>query len=316
MPLGDHLRELRNRLFKAVLAIVATTVVGWFIKDWAIAKLIDPPCHVSAIHGIGTPTEQCPNGLLTMGSVLQPLSFNLKVALILGVILAVPVWTYQVWGFLAPGLHKNEKKYAFGFTASAVPLFAAGAAIAYWLFPKMMQVLLGFTPGGISNQQPADEFLTLFMKIVFVFGLSFELPVLLVALNFIGVLPGRRLAGWWRGAIVIIFIFAAVATPTGDPLTMSALAVPICMLYGLAVGVALLNDRRKYRARAAEEDAQLDDDEVSSIDEYLNEEPEPGNTTVPAQADGSGGGAGGDGAPGGSAASDARRSRYQDDDIT
>jgi sec-independent protein translocase protein TatC len=179
-----------------------------------------------------------------------------------GVALASPVWLYQLWAFVAPGLHQNEKKYAYAFVGTGVPLFFAGGFFAYKVLPTTAKVLIDFTPDGVNNLLPLDDLLDLVTRMVVVFGLSFELPLLLVMLNLTGILTGKRMLGWWRAMIMGITVFAAVATPSTDPLTMLALAVPIWVLYFGAVVFSLMNDRRK-RLREAEGPA---DDEASDLD--------------------------------------------------
>lgn len=267
MPLSDHLRELRNRLLISIAALLVTTVVGWLIHNWLIDQLTGPACDIKGVHGYGAQTPQCRNGLLVNTGVLAPLSLSFKVSMMAGLLLASPVWTYQLWAFVAPGLYKKEKKYGLGFTAAAVPLFLIGAYLAYWIFPKALEILVGFNPPGFSIAFTGAEFLDFFIRMVLVFGLSFELPLLLVALNFLGILSAAKLRSWWRGIIFLIFVFSAIATPTGDPLTMSVLAVPICVLFLLALGVCTLNDKAKARRKAREDpDSLLDDDVASSLD--------------------------------------------------
>ncbi len=164
------------------------------------------------------------------------------------------MWLYQLWGgFLAPGLHRHEKKYALGFVGAGFPLFVMGAYFAYWSLPKMASVMLEFSLIGSDNQLPLDDLLKLIMRMILVFGLAFELPLLLVMLNFGGVLSGKKMIGWWRGMIMGITVFAAVATPSTDPISMLALAGPIWVLYfGGAAGIALANDRRRALRRAEE----------------------------------------------------------------
>jgi sec-independent protein translocase protein TatC len=194
-----------------------------------------------------------------------------------GVVLASPVWLYQVWGFVAPGLHKSEKKYAYAFVGTGAPLFLCGAYFAYAVLPTTAKVLIEFTPDNAANLLPVDDLLNLVLRMVLVFGLSFELPLLLVFLNLIGAITGKRMLGWWRAMIMGITVFAAVATPSTDPLTMLALAAPIWTLYFGAVAFSLLNDRRKARKR---ED--LDDDEASDLD--LTPEPVSASRALPEQA--------------------------------
>jgi sec-independent protein translocase protein TatC len=265
MPLSDHLRELRNRLAKAVLAIILVTIVAaFFYKD--IVEFFTNPildavgCHSSfddlAHQESGTCARIVLNGLLT------PFTLALKVSLMAGVIVASPVWLHELWAFVAPGLHRHEKKYARAFVGTGVPLFLGGAFFAYKTLPTMATVLLGFSPGGLDNLLPLDELIDLITRMVVIFGLSFELPLLLVMLNLTGVLTGRRMLGWWRAMIMGITLFAAIATPSTDPLTMLALAGPIWVLYFAATVFSIFNDRRKARVEAAGPA----DDEASDLD--------------------------------------------------
>ncbi|MFC5909892.1 twin-arginine translocase subunit TatC [Streptacidiphilus monticola] len=267
MPLADHLRELRYRLLVSVAALLVTTVVGWLIHDWLIHQLTGPLCNLKGVHGIGQPTAECRNGVLYNDGPLAGLSLSFKISMMAGFVLAAPVWSYQLWAFVAPGLYKKEKKYGLGFVLAAVPLFAGGAFLAYAIFPKAMQILLSFNPGNFATAMQGSAFLDFFLRMVLVFGLSFEIPLLLVLLNFLGVVSSQRLRGWWRIAIFAIFVFSAIATPTGDPLTMTVLAVPICVLYLLAVLVATVHDKARERRRQVEDpDHYLDDDQASTLD--------------------------------------------------
>lgn len=286
MPLSDHLRELRNRLLIAVGALLVMTILGWVIHDWLIGQLTSPACHITGVHGYGEKTAQCPNGLLVNNGVLAPISFSFRVSMMAGLVFASPVWTYQLWAFVAPGLYKKEKKYGLGFTAAAVPLFLIGAYLAYWIFPKALQILVSFNPPGFSLAFSGTEFLDFFIRMVLVFGISFELPLLLVALNFIGVLSAAKLRSWWRGIIFVIFVFSAIATPTGDPLTMSVLAIPICVLFLIALGVCSLHDAAKERRRVIDNpDSLLDDDVASSLDLTPSEFASPSESVEPVSAE-------------------------------
>jgi sec-independent protein translocase protein TatC len=265
MPLADHLRELRNRLMKAVLAILVVTVVAMIYYKPIIGFLTDGVREsVGCTEGFGRAVEDgetCAE--ITINGLIAPFTIMLKVALTAGVVAASPVWLHQLWAFLAPGLHKHEKKYARAFVGAGVPLFVGGAYLAYLILPKAAATLLDFSPEGTGNLIPLDDFLDIVTRLVIVFGLAFELPLLLVMLNLTGILEGRRLLSWWRVMVLCITIFSAVATPTGDPLTMGALAAPIVLLYFGAVGICLFNDRRRRRSNPY---ASLDDDEASEID--------------------------------------------------
>ncbi|MFF0697165.1 twin-arginine translocase subunit TatC [Streptomyces tendae] len=267
MPLAEHLRELRNRLAKALLAIVVVTVVAAFFYQEIINILTEPilksvGCEKSFGELAQAQAGSEPCAQITINGLLGPFTLALKVSLTAGVVLASPVWLYQLWAFVAPGLHRSEKKYAYAFVATGAPLFLIGAYFAYAVLPTSAKVLIEFTPSDVDNLLPLDELLDLVTRMVLVFGLSFELPLLLVMLNFTGVLTGKRMLGWWRAMIMGITLFAAIATPSTDPLTMLMLAGPIWVLYFGAVTVSLLNDRRKARREALEPD----DDEASDLD--------------------------------------------------
>ncbi|NUP23275.1 MAG: twin-arginine translocase subunit TatC [Streptomyces sp.] len=266
MPLAEHLRELRNRLVKSLLAILVTTIVAAFFYKDIIQFFTDPilravGCEYSFAELAKDPnTTQCAR--IVQNGLLSPFTLALTVALSSGVVMATPVWLYQLWGFVAPGLHRHEKKYSLAFVGAGFPLFLMGAYFAYWSLPKMASVMLEFSIIGSDNQLPLDDLLHLIMRMIVVFGLSFELPLLLVMLNFGGVLSGEKIAGWWRGMIMGITVFAAVATPSTDPISMMALAGPIWILYFAAAGIALLNDKRRARRDAEGPD----DDEASDLD--------------------------------------------------
>ncbi|MFF5015875.1 twin-arginine translocase subunit TatC [Streptomyces sp. NPDC001165] len=265
MPLVDHLRELRNRLAKGVLAIVVVTIVAaFFYRD--IVNFITEPvldeigCHQSFGELANAKNVHCAH--ITVSGLLAPFTLALKVALMAGVVLASPVWLYQLWAFVAPGLHRAEKKYAYAFVGFGFPLFLGGGYLAFHVLPTTARVMIDLTPSGAENLLPLDDLLDLVTRMIVVFGLAFEMPLLLVMLNLTGVLSGRRMLGWWRGMVVGITGFAAVATPSPDPMTMLALAAPIWALYFIAVGIALINDRRRARREADGPG----DDEASDLD--------------------------------------------------
>ncbi|MGY0066317.1 twin-arginine translocase subunit TatC [Streptomyces sp. QTS137] len=289
MPLAEHLRELRNRLAKALLAIVLVTIGAAFFYNEIINFFTDPVLKsvgcAKSFEELATSTRgEQPCAQITINGLLTPFTLALKVSLMAGVVLASPVWLYQLWSFIAPGLHKHEKKYAYAFVATGFPLFLAGGYFAYRVLPTTAEVLIEFTPFNVDNLLPLDDLLDLVTRMVIVFGLSFELPLLLIMLNFTGALTGKRMLGWWRGMIMGITLFAALATPSTDPLTMMALAGPIWILYFLAVGVSLFNDRRRRRLEAMGPA----DDEASDLDltpEDIGEaEPVPARRALPEQA--------------------------------
>ncbi|MFI5982801.1 twin-arginine translocase subunit TatC [Streptomyces sp. NPDC098789] len=288
MPLIEHLRELRNRLLKTVVAILVITIVAAFyyknLIDFMLKPMLD---SVGCTNGVVSQRNGRPCADMTVNGLIAPFSIALKVSLTAGIVLSAPVWLYQLWAFIAPGLHNHEKRYAIGFVAIGAPLFGAGAVLAYKILPQTAQILLEFTPDNARNLLPVDDYLDLVTRMVVVFGLAFELPLLLILLNVTGVLTAKRLASWWRIMVLGITIFAAFATPTGDPLTMMSLAAPIIALYFIALGICLMNDRRRKRKNP---DADLDDDEASALDltpapvGSIDEVAAP--TALPGQADG------------------------------
>ncbi|MFI6446866.1 twin-arginine translocase subunit TatC [Kitasatospora sp. NPDC050543] len=261
MALAEHLRELRNRLVKSLLVILLfTAVAAYFNKP--LLQFLTAPLPRCGPDGSPLPGDTHCASVANIG-LLTPFTVVLKVSLTAGLVAATPVWLYQLWQFVAPGLHKHERRYSLSFLAAGTPLFLAGATFAYLVMPVTAQVLIGFAGTGVTPILPVEDYLDVVTRMVLVFGLGFELPLFLVMLNFVGVLPGQRLRGWWRGMVMGITVFAAFATPSADPLGMLALAAPLWVLYFVAVGIALLNDRRRARRNP---DFGLDDEEASKLD--------------------------------------------------
>ena len=256
-----HLRELRSRLFKAFLAIAVGAVVGWVFYDPLFEFLKSPVQRI-----VDDAQRQGLDLRLGLTGVTQAFTLQVRVSVMAGVVLAAPVWIYQLWAFVTPGLHRHERRYAFAFLAAAVPLFFAGIAVAFLVLPKGMALLFGFTPEGVGNYLPVDTYLSFLIRTVLVFGLGFLLPVFIVGLNLVGVLSADNLRNTWRWTVLGVFLFAAVATPTGDPITMALLALPILVLMGVAFVIAYLNDRRRARRSDEPDYDALDDDAASPID--------------------------------------------------
>jgi sec-independent protein translocase protein TatC len=239
---------------------VVTTIVAYIFHNHILDFLKHPYCELPqkdrALKG------QC---TLVAFGVLEPFTVTLKLALYAGVLAASPVWLFQLWRFITPGLYAHEKKYATTFVTASVVLFAMGAAFAYLTLERGLHFLLGFANGGISSLLPFNSYLSFVTGMILVFAVSFELPLLVVMLNLVGVVSAQRLRNWSRGIIFGIVVFAAVATPSQDPFTMTALALPMCLLYGVAVLIATLHDRRVAARGGMYDD--LADDELSSIDD-------------------------------------------------
>ena len=263
MPLTEHLRELRSRLVKSGIAIAIGMVIGWVYYDQLFTWLSAP--FAGAVDQARAEGRQV---TLALTGVADPFVLQIQVAAVAGLVLSAPVWLYQVWRFVTPGLRKNERRWAIGFAAAATPLFLAGVLLAYTVLPLGLSVLLGFTPDNVENIVSVDRYLSFFLRTILVFGIGFLVPLMLVLLNFAGVLTGRRLLSWWRWIVIVVLVFAAVATPTGDPINLMLLAGPIMVLVGIAVCVMLLNDRRRDRRRksSGEDFSDLDDDEISPLD--------------------------------------------------
>lgn len=249
MPLIDHLRELRRRVVKSSIAVMVGFGVGWTFYNQIITKLAEPVCDLKAAQESGA--ESC--GSLYINGVLGPLNLQIKVALLAGIIIMAPVWLYQLWAFIAPALHRKEKRNSVAFFIAATPFFAAGAALGYYVLPVAIKVLFGFTPNALSNLVKFDDYLDFVLRIILLFGIAFELPVFLVTFNAIGFLSGMAILKPWRAWIFGITLFIAGFTPSADPLSMLLLAVPLIGLYFMAGGIALLNDRRRAKKFAASE---------------------------------------------------------------
>jgi sec-independent protein translocase protein TatC len=262
MSLRDHLVELRNRLLKALAAIAIGTVIGYLLSDRVVGVLEKPYCSLPA--GIRNPVT---NGTcdLAFFHPLDAFSVQLNLSLIVGLIISSPIWLYQLWAFVSPGLRSVERRWGIAFVVSSILLFAAGAYIAFLILNPALRFLLGALAGHVQSYLGLQEYLGFLGTLLLIFGASFEFPLLLVLLNAAGILPFRRMLNFWRGTVMGVFVFAAIATPTQDPFSMLALALPMCGLYGAALGIAWLHDRNKARRIAEDPLASLSPDEVSPL---------------------------------------------------
>jgi sec-independent protein translocase protein TatC len=233
MTLIEHIGELRSRLIKSVLAVALFSIVGFVLFDQILDFIVSPYCDVR--NG-----KDC---ALVIIDPLEGFTTRIKVALFVGVFLASPVVLWQVWRFVTPGLHKNEKRYAIPFVASSVLLFVAGAIVAVLTFPRALEFLVNVGGPDLVPLFSPSKYLRLYMLVVFAFGISFEFPVLLVFLQLARVLDSKRLKKWRRGAIVGVFVLAAVITPSQDPITLLALAVPMVIFYEAAIIIGRLLKR-------------------------------------------------------------------------
>src|ERR1700742_935492 len=261
MPLVDHLRELRNRLLKAALALVLVMVLG-FVFFNPIWHFVSHPFCSATING-RTGCHQTGDQLVVTG-VFDPFMLRVKIAFFVGLIVSSPVWLYQIWAFIAPGLYRKEKRWAYLFVAIAAPLFGAGAVLAYFVMSRGLRYLLGLTPRGVLNLPSIDTYLSYFQGMILGFGLAFELPVALVILNLAHILTHERFRRWRKMMLFGAFLFAGIANPSPDPLSMLLLAAPCVVLVEVAEVVVWANDRR--RARVPDAYAGLSDDEASPLE--------------------------------------------------
>jgi sec-independent protein translocase protein TatC len=243
MPLLDHLREFRSRLIKSLIGICFGGVIGWYFYRFIIRLLTLPFCDLGS-DGL-SPENKC--GDLYINGILGPFNLQVKISLLTGVILAAPIWIYQIWSFITPALHRKERRVAIIFSLLATPLFGAGAILAYLILPHAVDVLLGFTPENLGNLVRFDEYLDFVLRLMLIFGIAFVLPLFLVALNWLGLLSGKSILRPWRIAVFLCFVFTAAFTPTPDPITMTLLAIPLCLIYFFSGLFALLTDRRRSK---------------------------------------------------------------------
>jgi len=242
MTLWEHIGELRTRLFRVGIAIGVGAVLGWFLYPYVLELLKHPFNEVQ------------PNQPFIATEPLQAFGLRIKMAGYIGLALAMPVVVWQVWRFVTPGLHPHEKKYAIPFTVSALILFIGGASVAYFVLNPTLQFLTTIGGSQIEPFYTASSYVTLIIWMMLGFGLGFEFPVLLVALQMIGVLSPKQLLKWWRQAIVVITVIAAVITPSGDPISLIALALPMLLLYAIAIGIGavILALRKRTNRKNAE----------------------------------------------------------------
>lgn len=254
MPLREHLVELRKRIFIAGVAIILGSVLGWYLYKPVFDYITEP---IAAAAAAGEKVS------INFGQVGSAFDMQLKMSVWIGFIVSSPVWILQLWMFITPGLTRKEKRYALGFVAAAVPLFLAGVYLSSFFIPNVFQFFTSFTPDSGSNIISADVYLGFVMRTVLAFGIAFLLPVVLVALNLTGLLSGRAVLKAWRWVTVLCFAFAAIATPTPDITSMFLLATPMLFLFAVAIGICLLNDRR--RPKSDPQYAGLSDDEASAL---------------------------------------------------
>lgn len=259
MALGEHLKEARNRLIKSGIALVLATVVGFFIYNPVLTALSEPILDLNAREGR--------EAVLNFDGVASPFDLLVQVSVFIGIILASPVWLYQFWAFITPGLKTKERRVALSFIAVAVPLFLAGIYLSWLVLPNAVRVLTDFTPSGFSNIILVTAYITFVLRLMLAFGIAFLLPVVLFGLNLVGILTGKQILKAWRITVFLICVFAAMAAPGGDALGMLYLAAPMLVLFFIAIMLCLLNDKRRDRRRAAQDaEVEASADTASDLD--------------------------------------------------
>lgn len=233
MPLVQHLLELRKRLMLAALGIVAGAVAGWFFAPTVLGALSAPLTH----SGSKLAATNYP-------SITGAFDVQLEVAIILGIVVSSPLWLYQVFAFFTPAFTRTEKRYVFGFFFSAVPLFLIGCTAGWLLIPHIVTLMTGFAAHNSTTLIDFKGYLDFALRLMLVIGIAFVLPVFLVLLDFVGVVSGAAILKAWRIAILAITLFTAIATPSADIISMLLLAIPMVVLYFVAVSIALVHDRR------------------------------------------------------------------------
>jgi sec-independent protein translocase protein TatC len=260
MSLIDHIRELRNRLLKALFGLGLGMVVGWIFFNPVWHFIERPYCKIPQQNRLLN-THGC---TLVVNGLFDGFFIHLKIIFVVGLLVSSPIWFYQLWAFIAPGLYARERRWTFAFVGTAVPLFALGGGFAYLAMTRGLHFLLALVPGGAVALITVDTYIGYAMAMLLIFGLAFEVPLVIVMLNAAGVLTHARIKKWRRLMIFGVFAFAAVATPSPDPFSMLLLAVPCVVLVELAEVFAWLNDRRRARRPSMYEG--LADDELAPID--------------------------------------------------
>ncbi len=243
MSLGQHLLELRKRLFLAASGILVGAVIGWILSDYVWDALREP------IYAIIQAQHR--NAQINYPDITSAFDLKLKISFYVGLIVSSPVWLYQIFAFLVPGLTRKEKQYTFGFFFSAVPLFLAGCAAGWYVLPNVVGLMTSFAPSEDAAFINAQNYLDFVLKLMIAIGVAFVLPVFLVLLNLAGVISAESIIKSWRVAILVIVLFTAIATPAADVVSMFLLAIPMVVLYFAAYGIAYLHDRRVARRTLA-----------------------------------------------------------------
>jgi sec-independent protein translocase protein TatC len=259
MPLMEHLRELRNRVVKIALAVIAGAIVGWVFYHPIWDFIQQPYCQA-----VGGCKLDVPGRSLVYIGVMDGFYLRIKVAIISGVVLTSPIWLYQIWAFIAPGLYAREKRWTYAFLGSAVPLFGLGCFFAFLAMSRGLKFFIGMS-GGLTNLFTADSYIGYWIAMLVGFALCFEVPLFLVILNLARVVTHERFRKWRRIIIFLVFVFAGIASPSPDPMTMLLLGGIVVVLVEVAEIIIFLNDKR-YARNHPDLYAGLSDDELSPVE--------------------------------------------------
>lgn len=246
MTLVEHLTELRDRLIRCAVAIALGATLAWILYNGIFAFLIHP--YRDLCHEIGRSITNCK---LLQTDPLEGFTIRLKIATYGGIALAMPVLLWQIWRFITPGLYRHERRYAVPFILSALALFVMGAGIAYWTMPKALSWLTSIGGNNLVAAYTPSKYFTLIIYMMLAFGAGFEFPILLIFMQFAGIVTTDQLRQFRRYAIVGIAVIVAVITPSGDPISMLALCIPMWIFYEGAIVVGRVRNRRRARATAA-----------------------------------------------------------------
>ncbi|WP_235590687.1 twin-arginine translocase subunit TatC [Leucobacter sp. G161] len=275
MSLGEHLVELRKRLIIAALGLVLGLVGGFFLVN-PVWDLLRKPINDLKLQGR--------EAVLTYSAITEGFDLRIQIALFIAVIITAPIWLYQIWAFLAPGLTRKEKLYGVGFLGAAVPLFLAGIFAAWMVLPNIVRLMSTFQPSEDAFFLQARLYVDFAVKLMLAVGVGFVMPVVLVMLNFVGIIRGKTILKSWRVAILIIVLFAALTTPAADLWSMFLLAAPMVLLYFIAVGIALIHDRRLDKRRAKEFEEYGIDMSEPDLSELDDEDSSASQNTKPRKA--------------------------------
>jgi sec-independent protein translocase protein TatC len=257
MALSDHLRELRARLIRAVLFLILAFSIALFFYDRLLDLVLAPYNDARTQLGTSTQTKAYVAG------ATGPLLLQLKLCGVAAIVASSPYWLYQIWAFIVPGLHAHERKWSRIFAAVAGPLFFVGVLTGYYVLPKGLEVLLGFTPASLESLVEFGEYFSFLTRMLLVFGIAFEIPLFVIMLNLAGVVSGKQIARYRPWIVIGTFVFAAVATPSTDPFSMLMLAIPMLVLFFVAEIIARTVDRARQRGEGSAD--QWADDELSPL---------------------------------------------------